>query len=730
LLNGEISSDSNEDRYHFLINNCMDILGELNVNGTILYVNPYINNELGYNPVEIIGTNFIDLTHPDDAKMVIKVLNKWAKPNAIIPEIRIKSKNNDFSCFELKIKRFEEKNAQIRIIFSLKSIRRFKDIEEKIKQSKEGYKYLFNNSLNMIVLMNLSGNIIEVNKALLKFTGEKKSNIIGKNFKNFDKNYAGNFPLVIEKFKELLLKGTLKNFELQFYDKKNCLKWAHIQAFLIEIKSKTFIQLIIQDITERKLTEQKLIDSEEKYRGIIEAVPDLFFLIGKDGSYLEYKGNPNFLYTTPEVFLGKNLLNILPKKEANLFLDAIQETLESKNPRILEYSLSIKGKKIYFEARIFYFTADQAVLFIRDITNRKIIEEKLKESEEKYRNLIETSSMGLLEIDIKKGGIVYINPRLLGLIGYTLEEMRDENLVYNVIYPIKIDDIRKSPEDKNIEFRIINKEGKIIWLSGRTLHHYNTKGELTHLRLWLQDITERKELEEIKSNLLTRTSHEFKTPLISIKGFSDLLLAENRDKLDEKAVTFLEKVKEGADKLNLLINQFIESSELDKFLVKLNLTHENISNIIRDCILEMEGLIKLRNHEVNLLIHNELLNYIDKEKIHTVIANLLINAIKYTPRGGNITIQSKIKRQSILISIKDNGIGLQKEEISQIFQPFGKIERYGKGWDIISEGIGLGLHLSKEIIDLHGGKIWVKSEGQNKGSIFFLLLPIRKNEEI
>ena len=116
--------------------------------------------------------------------------------------------------------------------------------------------------------------------------------------------------------------------------------------------------------------------------------------------------------------------------------------------------------------------------------------------------------------------------------------------------------------------------------------------------------------------------------------------------------------------------------------------------------------------------------------IITVIAfitNLIINAVKYTPVGGHITIDSTQKDGHYIVSIKDTGIGLTQKEIGQLFTQFGKIERYGQGWDVGIEGTGLGLYISKELIALHDGKIWVESEGRNKGSTFFFSLPIIKN---
>jgi len=137
-------------------------------------------------------------------------------------------------------------------------------------------------------------------------------------------------------------------------------------------------------------------------------------------------------------------------------------------------------------------------------------------------------------------------------------------------------------------------------------------------------------------------------------------------------------------------------------------------------------VIILREHEIDLNIDKKLTTNLDGEKIYTVITNLLINAINYTPKGGKISIQSKIDKKSITISINDNGIGLDENEINRLFKPFGKIERYGKGWDIVVGGMGMGLFISKEIIELHDGKIWVESEGRNEGSTLYFSIPIIK----
>jgi signal transduction histidine kinase len=173
----------------------------------------------------------------------------------------------------------------------------------------------------------------------------------------------------------------------------------------------------------------------------------------------------------------------------------------------------------------------------------------------------------------------------------------------------------------------------------------------------------------------------------------------------------------------------IETSKFESGEIKLIKKEEDLGFLIRFCIKDLKGLIETRKHQLILEINDEMITFFEKERIYEVIINLLSNAIKYTPKNGKITIRSEIQNRNYIISVQDSGIGLTDEEKEKIFKKFGKIERYGQGLDVVSEGSGLGLYISKKIIELHGGNMWVESDGRKKGSIFYFSLPILKNKK-
>ncbi|KKM03357.1 hypothetical protein LCGC14_1775250, partial [marine sediment metagenome] len=247
------------------------------------------------------------------------------------------------------------------------------------------------------------------------------------------------------------------------------------------------------------------------------------------------------------------------------------------------------------------------------------------------------------------------------------------------------------------------------------------------------DITERKHIEEklkelnkLKSEFLRRASHELKTPLISIKGFSELILALHEDQLEVSIISKLREINDGCERLQNIINNLLKTSRLESTKLIPNKQKEDLSFLIKFCLHELKSIAERRRQSIKLDIHTPLYVNVEKEEIHDVLSNLLTNAIKYTPPMGNIEIKTKLKEDDVVVSVTDNGIGFTEDQKKKIFQQFGKIERYGQGLDLGIDGTGLGLYISKKIVEAHGGKIWMESEGKSKGSSFYFTLPIAR----
>lgn len=299
----------------------------------------------------------------------------------------------------------------------------------------------------------------------------------------------------------------------------------------------------------------------------------------------------------------------------------------------------------------------------------------------------------------------------------------------------------KGEKPKPIELQVKKKNGSIAWI-----YFQNSMIKLNNeiiIESIAQDISEKKkaenliieenkrllELNKMKSELISRVSHELKTPITSIFGGTQILLELYKDQTCSDAIEFIELINRGGKRLKLLIENLLDASRIESEKLKLNLQKVNVSEIIRNCINDNRYLATKRNIIVELNLPDLLYLEIDKLRIEQVVTNLLSNAIKNTPKQGIIKIKLEEKGENAYFTVKDTGIGLTKQEMEKLFTKFGKIERYGQKMDVDIEGSGLGLYISKEIVDLHGGQIWVESEGRNNGSTFYVKLSKNKKDE-
>ncbi len=376
----------------------------------------------------------------------------------------------------------------------------------------------------------------------------------------------------------------------------------------------------------------------------------------------------------------------------------------------------------------------------------KMAELKLKESEEKFRKIAEQSFMGI--IIRQHDSIKYVNDAAINIFGYPIEDVKEwsnEYITEKCIYAEDLPYIRENRRTERVKdlekkqylsYRIITKSGKLRWVD-----QYSKiilyQGEISEL-ITIVDMTEKKEaeriiieenkklleLDKIRRDFLIRASHELKTPLNSIYSTSEFLIHHSEEILDEKLRKFLEIIYKGGKRLKTLIENLLDVSRIESVKIELNIVKKNIRKIIENCIKEVEYLSKTRNISIIFEKSEDILINLDKIRMEQVFVNIIANAIKNTPNFGEVTINTLQENDHIKIIVNDTGVGFTEEEKLKTFKKFGKIERYGQGMDIDTEGSGLGLFISKEIVELHGGDIEVLSQGRNKASTFINSLPL------
>ncbi|ODV50694.1 MAG: multi-sensor signal transduction histidine kinase [Methanohalophilus sp.] len=338
----------------------------------------------------------------------------------------------------------------------------------------------------------------------------------------------------------------------------------------------------------------------------------------------------------------------------------------------------------------------------------------------------------------------------INLLGYSAEEFDSGHLWYgDIVHPQDLDRVQKNL-DKQIaeglneftqEYRVITKSGQIKWVDERTLINRDAKGNIKYLQGIILDITEKKEAEkaiieakmmaeeanQTKSQFLANMSHELRTPLNSIIGFSDVLLEEGLEegfgKLNEKQKKYAHNINTSGRHLLGIINDILDISKIEAGKMELEPEQFELEEIISELKNTLEPLVKKKQLILDVDTNQEYPVYADKLKIKQVLYNLFSNAIKFTPEKGKIAIDIDYGDEDITISVSDSGIGIPPEEQDKIFESFRQLDSDSNRQ---YQGTGLGLALVRNIVEMHGGQIWVESEA-GRGSTFKFTLP-RQND--
>ncbi|MCM1988358.1 ATP-binding protein [Oceanirhabdus seepicola] len=219
-----------------------------------------------------------------------------------------------------------------------------------------------------------------------------------------------------------------------------------------------------------------------------------------------------------------------------------------------------------------------------------------------------------------------------------------------------------------------------------------------------------------KTSLMTNISHDLRTPITVIMGYAQAIIDGNV-KSEEDKEKYIRRIYEKTKYLNELVDDFFLLSRLEDGKLILVKEEVNINNFVKSIVEDTAFKAEPQNIELSLKLDEkvEIYKKVDRIKLYRAIENIIINAVKYTEENGSIEISTVLEDDKVKISIKDNGIGIQKEDITHIF------DRYYKGKNARKESIGLGLYIAKEIIHKHNGEIWLESE-YKKGSTFYILI--------
>ena len=536
----------------------------------------------------------------------------------------------------------------------------------------------------------------------------------------------------IEQYNE---QNALRKSEISELDPDNLLKELEVYKIELEMQNE-----ILQQALEREEA------ASEKYSLLYDFMPVGHYTLDQHGIIhnLNLTGAA-MLGNEREAILSSDFRFFLTLYTRPLFNDFLHEIFDLKVMPSCEVRLSISGEPSGYIHLMGRLSEDDEKCFVTavDITPYQQTTEKLRESEIRYRRLFESAKDGILILNAVSGKIIDVNPFLVQLLGYSNEELVDKEIweteaFKDVGYSMdNFIELQIKGDIRYGDMPLKTKSGKSI--SVEFVSNVYVANHVKVIQCNIRDITDRKrvekalkesetrliELNSTKDKFFSIIAHDLKGPFNSILGFSELLA----DRLKENDYEEIEKyamiIQNSARRAMDLIMNLMEWSRSQTGRIEFNPENMDFVDLIKTIAQLLNDTARQKAITLYTETPEHMMVFADKAMMGTVMRNLISNAIKFTNPGGEIIISVEHKRNKLMVTVADNGVGIKSEAMDKLFV----IEKsYSTVGTQDEKGTGLGLILCKEFIERHGGELWVESE-VGKGSKFYYTIPENlKNE--
>ncbi len=635
-------------------------------------------------------------------------------------------------------------------IITLTDISKQKESELRIIESEKRYISLVDNINSGVIILqtgSISSEFIvkDINKAALKIFSKKKAEVKKSNLINLLSEYGSNG--VINVLEQVHKKGDPKFIRATYYQSEHFTGW--LEHYFYKISGGEVIA-VIEDVSEKYNATSELKKARKDWQDIFEAIGQPALILDKNRNIIS--ANKAVMTLT-----GKSQEDLRHYKCYEIFHSNKNHSQDNCPLHSLLSSKDYKTKEIEIEALDGTYmvsctpilddtgSISKIIHIATDITDIKDAKNALSESLTRYQNLVDTIPYGISEIDID-GKIIFTNSALLKMLGYKPKE-----LLGKTIYDLQIsdefrentrmyyDEIRRHrcvPQPyvtKNLKSDGSQIDVQIDWnyledSDGKIIGFISVNSDITERLKADEELKAAKEKAEesdrLKSAFLSNMSHEIRTPLNGIIGFSTML---NEEKISPaKRMEYKDFIQRAANQLLNIINDLIDISKIESGQLSLHKKNVHIDQLLNELFeYYQEELKKNEKEHLELILQTpkgskgyQIVS--DEVRLRQVLINLLINALKFTEKGKIEFGYELLSDTTLKFFVKDTGIGIANQNLKIVF------ERFRQEDDSFRRefgGAGLGLAISKGIVDKMGGKIWVTST-KNKGSEFYFTIPL------
>ncbi len=610
--------------------------------------------------------------------------------------------------------------------------------------SEEQFRVLLENVPDIIVLVDREGKILYVNRIPDQFS---KIQLIGKNISSL--TIPQNQPLYYKAITDVLSTGFPATLKTSAPDNTGRIRWYETRWAPVKTGSQIeFILVIVSDVSDRVESETKVKESEHLLSDIFTSIQDGISILDTEMRIVRVNTIMEKWYAHKMPLVGKKCYDAYHDRQLSCEVCPTRKTLGTGQSAHDIVPKTGPGREIVGWLDLFSFPLIDTktgeltgvIEYVRDITERRRAEEELRDSEAKYRSLFESNAAAVGIADIG-GNLIEVNEAWVQLFGYPRTEIsalnlfslfQSSNTQENIIQKVSLDG-----QAQNLDLLVHRKSSETLWVN-LSMRRLNLQGVERFLIICINiDAKKRAEqslqrlyattlqISEMKSNLITFASHELKTPLVPILGWVEILqktLAKGDTVNKTETKEIYDTIFRSAQRLEKIVDNFLDIGRLDSGRLEIQVKTHSAAKLMQNALDAISNLIQSQK----MLIQNkidEVALCVDGFRIEQVFINILTNAIKYSPAGKQVKISSEIEKDKLRISIIDQGYGFTPEEMRDIWQPFSASYLKKKSTTFLT-GTGVGLYLSKGLVESHGGRIEIESPGKDQGTIVKIWLPL------
>lgn len=600
--------------------------------------------------------------------------------------------------------------------------------EQELKHIQESLQAILDSSLYIVqafkAIRNKSGKIVDFvwvmnNKKAIEQNGE----VIGKSL--LQQNPGVTASGLFKQFVQVTETGVVVDQEV-YYNHEQFDGWFHQML----VKMGDGFVMNTEDITEKKKAEQEILRLKDELaqkakfqlQAVLESISDGFVTYDKEWRYTYVnKKAAEITGMKREELIGKSIYELFPERVKTPIFKKFQALAKKGKPTEFEYFSP--GAKRWLHTR-FYPSDEGVTTFITDITGKRKVEEN-----DRYLATLTNNIMDAVISTDEKYRIVTWNKG-----AEELYQWKESEVIGKYTKKVLFTEFRNLDEQNTVDIQLRTKKvwkgevtqrkknGVKVDILATVAGIRNTKGKITGYVAVNRDISERKQLERQKDDFVGIASHELRTPVTSLKIFSDVLEQRFHKRGDKNNAQVVNKMKAQINKLATLINDLLDVTRIESGKLQLRESLFAFDALLEEVIEEIQRTTD--THVISQQGKSNKKIYGDRERTEQVISNLLTNAIKYSPKKTKIILGVKVIKNEIIVSVQDFGIGIADTKQHKVFERF---YRETGEEEITFPGLGMGLYVASEIIKRQGGRIWVESKKGN-GSTFYFSLPIKRDK--